>query len=270
MRPKSSAFVARFGAASASFWLVAAAAIFLWVASVTAGALQPVPAGAAPGAQLEQPDPAADVPLGDRTVLLDAALRLPAAALLGAALAFRPRRRGTPSRSPAVIQTQILLAVVGALVMMVVGASIARAFGIVGAAGLVRYRAKIEDPKDAGVMLATLGVGLACGVGYYLLGGFATLFFLLLLGVVESLDEGRKRFELTLEGEGATRARGSIEALLQRQGVEFELRSSSDTELQYDVRLPANRKTDRLSSGIQRVAGRDAPLAVRWEERKVK
>jgi hypothetical protein len=76
---------------------------------------------------------------------------LPVAAALGAALAFRPVHRGTPARDPAVIQTQIVLAVVGALIMMVVGASLARAFGILGAANLVRYRAKIGDPKDAAV-----------------------------------------------------------------------------------------------------------------------
>src|SRR6185295_1269510 len=92
-------------------------------------------------------------------------VRLPLAAVLGAALAMRPRRAGTPHRRPAVVQTQIILAVVGALVMIVVGASLARAFGVVGIAGLVRYRAKIEDPKDAGVMLAALGVGLGAGVG---------------------------------------------------------------------------------------------------------
>jgi hypothetical protein len=43
--------------------------------------------------------------------------------------------------------------------VMVVGASLARAFGIVGAAELIRYRAKVEDPKDAGVMLSTLAIG---------------------------------------------------------------------------------------------------------------
>src|SRR5262249_16125307 len=79
-----------------------------------------------------------------------AAIRLPIAAGLAALLAMRPRRQGTPARKPPVIQTQIILAVVGAVVMLVVGSSLARAFGIVGAAGLVRYRAKIEDPKDAG------------------------------------------------------------------------------------------------------------------------
>ena len=45
-------------------------------------------------------------------------LALPSATALGAALAFRPRRRGTPPRSAPVIQTQIMLAVVGATVML--------------------------------------------------------------------------------------------------------------------------------------------------------
>ena len=72
---------------------------------------------------------------------------------LGTALALRPRRRGTPPRAPAVVQTQIVLAIVGAVVMLVVGASLARAFGIVGVASLIRYRSKIDDPKDAVVML---------------------------------------------------------------------------------------------------------------------
>ena len=68
--------------------------------------------------------------------ILRAVAALPIAAVLGAALAFRPVRRGTPPRKPAVIQTQIVLAIIGALVMIVVGASLARAFGIAGAASL--------------------------------------------------------------------------------------------------------------------------------------
>ena len=85
----------------------------------------------------------------------------------GAALALRPKRRGTPPRTAPVIQTQIILAVVGAVIMLVIGASLARAFGIVGAANLIRYRSKIDDPKDAVVMLCTLAVGLATGVGLW-------------------------------------------------------------------------------------------------------
>jgi uncharacterized membrane protein YhiD involved in acid resistance len=83
---------------------------------------------------------------------------------------------------------QIILALVGASVMLVVGASLARAFGIVGAAGLIRYRAKVDDLKDAGVMLATLAVGLASGVGLYLSAIFASVFVLGVLLIIESID----------------------------------------------------------------------------------
>jgi hypothetical protein len=119
-------------------------------------------------------------------LLAKAAVSLPVAALLCAALAFRPRRRGTPKRDLEVIHTQIILGVVVALLMLVIGESLARAFGIVGAAELIRYRSRIDDPKDAGVMLSTLGLGLASGVGLYLLAAFATLFLLHILWFVEA------------------------------------------------------------------------------------
>lgn len=240
---------------------VALAVVVLVAAWTVAVAAQPESLGKK--AQAETP------PLSDVEALVEAAIRLPTAALLGTALAFRLRRRGTPRRSPPVIQTQIILAVVGALVMMVVGSSLARAFGIVGAAGLIRYRAKVEDPKDAGVMLAALGVGLATGVGLYLLAVFATVFFLIMLGIVESLDQGDKRFELTVKGEAIGRLRGEIESLLQRQGVEYELRNVSEDELCYAVVLPLGKRTDRLANAIRRLAhGKVA--AVGWQEAKKK
>src|SRR5687767_10176141 len=121
--------------------------------------------------------------LGSWEIDLHAFVALPLATALGAALAMRPRRKGTPKRSAPVVQTQIILAIIGALVMIVVGTSLARAFGVVGAAGLVRYRAKIDDPKDAGVMLTSLAVGLACGIGVYGLAIFASIFIVAVLWV---------------------------------------------------------------------------------------
>src|SRR4026209_757924 len=117
-----------------------------------------------------------------------AALALPFAAIMGAVPAFRPRARGTPPRSAVVIQTHIVLAVVGGVVMLIVGASLARAFVIVGVASLIRYRATIDDPQDASVMLGCLTVGLASGVELYGLAAFSTLFILGVLWIVESLE----------------------------------------------------------------------------------
>jgi hypothetical protein len=74
--------------------------------------------------------------------------RITLATALASVLALRPRRRGTPRRQPHLIQTQIIIAAVGATVMIIVGSSVARAFAVFGAAGLVRYRSQISDPKD--------------------------------------------------------------------------------------------------------------------------
>jgi uncharacterized membrane protein YhiD involved in acid resistance len=181
----------------------------------------------------------------------EALLALPIAATLGAALAFRPVRRGTPARDPAVIQTQIVLAIVGAVIMLVVGASLARAFGIVGAASLVRYRAKIEDPKDAAVMLVALSIGLASGVGIYLVAAICTGFILVTLWVLESFEpQPKKTFELSVKSKDAGALRDGIESLLRRSGVGYEIRTTGQEELAYEVQLPARKRTDRLTNAI--------------------
>jgi uncharacterized membrane protein YhiD involved in acid resistance len=199
-----------------------------------------------------------------------ALLALPLAAILGAALAFRPKRRGTPPRSAPVIQTQIILGVVGAMVMLVVGSSLARAFGIVGAANLIRYRAKIEDPKDAVVMLATLSIGLATGVELYGLALFSTFFILLVLWIVESLEpERRKAFDLKVTASDPPAIRNSVEAVLRRFDVKYELRSAGSKELMYEAQLPLETKTDRVSNAILLLEG-DGDKEVVWEEKKKK
>src|SRR5262245_44435552 len=198
--------------------------------------------------------------------LRHAVLRLPVAALLAAAMAVRPRRRGTPPRKAPVIQTQIILAVVGAIVMLVVGSSLARAFGIVGAAGLVRYRAKIDDPKDAGVMLATLAIGLSCGVGLWILAAFGTTFFLLLLSVLETFEPKATQL-FSLKVKVSEELKPKVESLLSRHKLQFDLRAASREELTFDVHVPMNRKTERLSEQLLEL---EPEASVEWEEKKEK
>jgi MgtC family len=199
-----------------------------------------------------------------------ALLALPVAATLGAALAFRPKRRGTPPRSAPVIQTQIILAIVGALVMMIVGASLARAFGIVGAANRIRYRAKIEDPKDAVVMLTTLSIGLATGVELYGLALFGTLFVLAVLWVVESLEpERRNVFDLKVTAADPAAIRADVESVLRRYDIRYELRLAGAKELVYEAHLPLETRTDRVSNAILMIEG-DGEKEVEWEEKKKK
>jgi uncharacterized membrane protein YhiD involved in acid resistance len=229
------------------------------------------PASGSRGAGETIPD---ETPLHEPNALHDvqvALVRLPLAAVLGAALSLRPKRRGTPQRDAAVVQTQIILAVVGAVIMLVVGASLARAFGIVGAANLIRYRSKIDDPKDAVVMLCTLAVGLASGVGLYALAVVSTGFIGGALWVTESFEPAAlKRFDLTVKaGKDTDALREKIEAILRRFKLDFELRTSSDEEVCYDVQVPLGVQTDLISDAILSLDP-DGHAAVEWSEKKNK
>jgi uncharacterized membrane protein YhiD involved in acid resistance len=155
--------------------------------------------------------------------------------------------------------------------MLVVGASLARAFGIVGAANLIRYRSKIDDPKDAVVMLGTLAVGLASGVGLYALTTFSTVFLVALLWVIESFEpQSLKHFTLSVKaGKETDSLKSKIEEILQRFHLEFELRTSSDEEVCYDVQVPLEVQTDRVSNAILRLDP-EGHAAVEWSEKKNK
>src|SRR6185503_3163927 len=137
------------------------------------------------------------------------------------------------------------------IIMLVVGASLARAFGIVGAAGLIRYRSKIDDPKDAVVMLSTLGIGLAAGVGLYLLAVFTTAFIMGILWLFESFEpEPHHTFHLKVARKEPATLRPQVERILRRYRIGYELRSSSDGELVYEVKVPIELQTDRVSDAI--------------------
>jgi hypothetical protein len=195
-----------------------------------------------------------------------AVIDLPMAAAVGAALAFRPRRSGTPPRSAPVIQTQIILSVIGAIVMLIVGSSLARAFGIAGAASLIRYRAAIDDPKDAVVALTTLTLGLATGVGLYGLVLFSTVFILALLWLVESLEpESRTTFELTVATDDPPALQSRLEEVLRRYRIDYELRSTGPAELVYETKLPMKIRTARVSDAIVRLTGKE-DQEIRWVE----
>jgi len=248
----------------------------LVLALVALAVSRPLLAGQPPElATLQNPEPsrqaADDHPLHPLHDIDDAMVRLPLAAALGAALALRPKRRGTPPRTPAVVQTQIVLAVVGAVVMLVVGASLARAFGIVGAANLVRYRSKIDDPKDAAVMLCALSVGLASGVGLYALTIFSTVFMVAALWVIESFEpESKKPFLLKVRSASNTDdKREEIERILESYKLTFELRSASDDEVCYELQVPIEVHTDDVSNRILTLDP-DGHLSVEWDEKKAK
>ena len=210
-----------------------------------------------------------DIPSLSFPDLGHALLCLVVAALLGSLLAFRPRRAGGPPRAAHVTQAQIMLTIVGALVMLIVGASLARAFAIAGAAGLVRYRATIDDPKDASVMLSCLAVGLASGVGLLYLATAGAVFIMSVLWLLEWREPWPpKSFELKVAAKDPAALKSEVEALLTKHRITFELRESTETHIAYSALVPQGKRTDRISEAIAALHGAKA-VDVTWEQKKV-
>jgi uncharacterized membrane protein YhiD involved in acid resistance len=99
----------------------------------------------------------------------DILLRLSFAFVLGSFVAHHPWRVLVARRGPRVhsetAQTQAIIAVAGALLVIVIGDSLARAFGLVGLGTFIRFRTGVKDPRDVAVLFVMIGIGMACGLG---------------------------------------------------------------------------------------------------------
>ena len=143
-----------------------------------------------------------------------------------------------------------------------------------GAPGLRRYGRPLVGPYwfivPAVVMLSTLSLGLATGVGLYALAAFSTLFLLVVLWLIESFEpERRKTFELKIAAPDPTALRNKVEALLRRYNVTYALRTAGPKELVYEAQLPWDVRTDRLSNAILKLEPQGEKEVV-WDEKKKK
>ena len=82
-------------------------------------------------------------------------------------------------------QAQTLLCVSGALMMIIIGNSLARAFGIAGAAAIIRFRTPVDDPRDATILFLLLALGMAAGIGALPVAGLGTLALCALLPALD-------------------------------------------------------------------------------------
>ena len=72
--------------------------------------------------------------------------------------------------SAAFVNTLILISMVTAVVIMVIGNNLARAFGLVGAMSIIRFRTAVKDTKDIAFVFFSLAAGLAAGAGNHMVG----------------------------------------------------------------------------------------------------
>jgi uncharacterized membrane protein YhiD involved in acid resistance len=170
------------------------------------------------------------------------------------------------------------MAVVAGGMMMVVGDSAARAFGIFAAASLVRFRTNIRDPKETTVLLVCLGVGLAAGVGRWDMAVILTLFVLMALAVLEYGEQFQvfRSMEVSVSTRNVDTTDDVLKRVFARHRFDYELRELNRPDedepmgkIVYLVNLDPVTSTSRLSEDILS-ADRDNVDSVEWDQKEAK
>jgi hypothetical protein len=93
-------------------------------------------------------------------------IRLLAAFVMGGVAAGVYRLTTRDGQGSGFLGTLVILSVLIALVTVVIGNSLARAFSLVGALAIVRFRTVVDDMRDTAFVLFAVASGMSCGAGY--------------------------------------------------------------------------------------------------------
>ena len=166
------------------------------------------------------------------------------------------------SYSQSYVQTLVILGMIIALIMLVVGSNIARAFALVGALSVVRFRNAIKETRDVGFIFLVMAIGMATGTRFYLLAIAATVAICLVIVIMHrfnwfALDVQRQVVKVQVPPDEDRTA--SIQDVLIRFTTEFELvstesvRAGALTELFYTVRLKRGVEPSELVAALREI-----------------
>src|SRR5213076_1782772 len=131
----------------------------------------------------------------------------------------------TRDRPRSLEQAQMLLCVAGAMMMIIIGNSLARAFGIAGAAGIVRFRTPVDDPKDVTILFLLMGLGMATGLGAFAVAGLGTAFLCIALVCLDKLSAQKARaMSVEILASGRQFPSTHVENVFARNQIVFEPR----------------------------------------------
>ncbi|KSZ60294.1 membrane protein [Rhodococcus pyridinivorans KG-16] len=166
------------------------------------------------------------------------------------------------SYSQSYVQTLVLVGMVIALIMLVVGSNIARAFALVGALSVVRFRNAIKETRDVGFIFLVMAIGMTTGTRFYVLAIAATVAICLVLLIMNKfdwfkLDVQRQVVKVQVPPEPAYTA--TVEDVLIKHCSEYELvstesvRAGALVELYYTAQLKKGTSSNDLIAALSAV-----------------
>ena len=196
--------------------------------------------------------------------------KLVAAGGIGLLVTAVQRRFHDKPLTQAMEHAQVLLCVSGAMIMMIIGESIARAFGIAGAASIIRFRSPVEDPKDITILFLLMALGMATGLGAFAIAGAGTAFLCLFLVGLELLGGGRRRpMMVEIVAAGREFPLTHVQKVFARNHVVFEPREvlqGKEVAMVYHTTLEPAVSLEDLSA--QLMDGAAGVASVSWEPPK--
>jgi uncharacterized membrane protein YhiD involved in acid resistance len=180
------------------------------------------------------------------------------------------------SYSQSYVQTLVILGMLIALIMLVVGSNIARAFALVGALSVVRFRNAIKETRDVGFIFLVMGVGMAAGTRFYTLAIVAAVAISLIIVVMyrfnwfaSSVQRQVVKVQVPPDGDHTA----AVQDVLIRYTSEFELvsmetiRGGALTEIMFTVRLRKGTEPGELITALsERTAGQRVTVLTGYDQ----
>lgn len=167
-----------------------------------------------------------------------------------------------PSYSVTFVNSLVILSMITSVVILVIGNNLARAFGLVGAMSIIRFRTAVRDVQDIVFIFFALSVGMAAGVGLYSVAISATLLISLVIILLSISNFGqvkKREFLLQMTYHNNNENELLIDAVLKKHCRKMKLvnlkNAGSDNviEAHYHISLKQEKKnslfvTDLLAS----------------------
>jgi hypothetical protein len=194
---------------------------------------------------------------------LDVVLTLALSLVLSATIGFvyRATHRNI-SYSQSFVQTLVVIGMIIGVIMLVVGSNIARAFALVGALSVVRFRNALKETRDVGFIFFVMAIGMATGTRFYTLAVAATVAICVVILLTSKLNLFASRVErqvvkVQVPPEGDFQ--GAVEDVLVKSTKSFELvstetvRNGTLVELLFTVEIRAGIRPRQLLDAISAV-----------------
>jgi hypothetical protein len=102
---------------------------------------------------------------------------------------YKHTHRGL-SYSTSFVHTIVIMTVTVGIIMMVIGSNLARAFALVGALSIIRFRTAVKDPRDVAFIFMAMAAGMAMGTRFYVTGVVFALFACPMVWFLHHFDIG--------------------------------------------------------------------------------